>query len=211
MQQQAADRGVLEDCSDGRDDEAFKQAVTLLLYFALLRGFSKCMAALFALNFMIRVRVELTRAIHQIYMDPISRSYYVLNQLDHSLDSVDQRITADVDIALQYMTEAFFGGLFKAETGFLFNFSGTVCAVILGCYGRWYLPPPDNEAAGAVPCLIAFSFILVFFPLNALFAGRVARVQMQQQALEGKFRGAHARVCQNSENIRFYGGEATEL
>ena len=34
---------------------------------------------------------------------------------------------------------------------------------------------------------------------------------MRQQALEGKFRVAHARVCQNSENIRFYGGEETEL
>ena len=83
--------------------------------------------------------------------------------------------TAQVDIALQYMTEAFFGGLFKAETGVLFNFAGTVGAVILGVFGQWYMPPPDNEAAGTAVCLIAFSSILIFFPLNALFAGWVAR------------------------------------
>ena len=59
--------------------------------------------------------------------------------------------------------------------------------------------------------LLAFSFLFVAFPINAFFAGRVARVQMKQQELEGELRVYHSRVGLNAESINFYGGEATEL
>ena len=134
-----------------------------------------------------------------------------MNQLDHSLDNVDQRVTADVDIALQYMTEAWFGGIFKAETGFMFNFFGILCAVYLGLVGQWWNEPPNDRRAGVNAALVPLSFIIVALPINAALANRVARVQMRQQEFEGEFREAHARVCLNSENIRFYGGESTEL
>ena len=86
MQQQAADKGVQDDCSDGRDDEAFKQAIVYLLYFSVARGVSKCFAALLALNFLIRVRVELTQAVHNIYMDVCTAS--------HSASSFDAEVCA---------------------------------------------------------------------------------------------------------------------
>ena len=37
---------------------------------------------------------------------------------------------------LQFMVEGWFGGLFKAETGFLYNFAGTAFAVRLRTWER---------------------------------------------------------------------------
>ena len=56
--------------------------------------------------FQVRCRRAFLNAVHGLYMDPHSRSYYVMNQLDTSLDNVDQRLTADVDLALQFMVTA---------------------------------------------------------------------------------------------------------
>jgi hypothetical protein len=75
MQQKAADLAVRRDCSDARTQEGFNQAMKLLAIYIVARSVCKAIAALFALNFMVRCRVELLRAVHKIYMDPVSRSY----------------------------------------------------------------------------------------------------------------------------------------
>ena len=76
---------------------------------------------------MIRSRRKLVEIIQFMYMQARAKLYFVLNNLDKRVDNVDQRITNDVNMALQYIFEFFFGGILRPQGGFLYNLAYFIC------------------------------------------------------------------------------------
>lgn len=139
----------------------------------------------------ISFRTRLTRYVHDLYLSP-SSNYYRLLHLDNRIDGADQYIATDVARFCDSLS-ALYSNLAKPVIDLvLFN-------IQLGrSIGKW-------GSLGLAASYVATAWILR--RVTPAF-GKLAAVEAR---LEGEFRGAHARVIVNAEEIAFYQGQTTEL
>merc|ERR1719491_2849856 len=95
-------------------------------------------------------------------MNKYGRLYYVCSNLDSRLDLVDQRITNDVDLLMQFVFEFFLGGIIKVKSGMLFQ-----AIVFFGNCGLIYVDTErQKKGSGYIPPLISSGlFALAFVPI----------------------------------------------
>jgi len=139
----------------------------------------------------ISFRTRLTRYVHDLYLSS-NANYYRILHLDNRIDSADQYIATDVARFCDSLA-ALYSNLAKPVIDLiLFN-------IQLGrSIGKW-------GSLGLAASYVATAWILR--RVTPAF-GKLAAVEAR---LEGEFRGAHARVIVNAEEIAFYQGQPTEL
>ena len=180
----------------GVDTRTLLNGLGMLCLYMLLKGFVKASAHFCSMQVMIRGRRTFTETVHEKYMDPNSRNYYVFAQLDTTFDNVDQRFTNDIDQMFQFGVEFFFGGVLKPETGFLYNSISGVTAMVRIAFRMGFEVP-----------LYSFTFWLVLLVPTILLSNFSSKLQRGHQELEASFRVRHSRVKLDAESINFYGGE----
>jgi ABC-type uncharacterized transport system fused permease/ATPase subunit len=131
---------------------------------------------------------------------------------DQRLESVDQRVTVDIENFCQNLSELY-SSIFKplldvvVFTMKLTEATGWLGpAILYGYFGvsGWAKQVQSKQ--------VFFNFLtfLFFFGQVVLRVARYGALVKQQSKLEGAFRTAHQRLIQNSEEIAFYGGAERE-
>ena len=58
---------------------------------------------------MTLIRKNLALQLHTLYLKPNIRNYYIMNNLDPTLENPDQRLTNDLDLVTQFMSRKHHG------------------------------------------------------------------------------------------------------
>lgn len=136
-------------------------------------------------------RTALTRKVQQSYLDDRTRAFYQLSNLDDRVRNADQLITVDIAKFSSSLAEMW----------------GNVAKPILDvCLYSYQLSHTvGGEALVAMTFLVNRSAVLLR-KLTPPFGAYAA----EEQALEGDFRFAHARIIENAEEIALLRGEFSE-
>jgi len=141
-------------------------------------------------KFALAVREELTKHVHSKYLKNLL-FYRATNLGTNRIEDIDQRVTQDLKMFCQKITELY-GNLLKPSLE----------VIIL---------------SQALARMMGVKQLIGFF-LYFLFAGQWLRLLMppfakmtaEQQQLEGVFRSHHSRIINHSEEIAFYKGSERE-
>ena len=131
---------------------------------------------------LVQLRQGLTRSLHEHYFTDLR--YYGISSGSLSLDTVDQRLTSDVQRLCVEVTEL--ADKLILWPGLIAYYS-VQCAQISGVYGL---------------AVIYFAFLIAVV-VNAALGGMLVRVTVEQERREGDLRFWHASVRSNAEEIAF--------
>jgi ABC-type uncharacterized transport system fused permease/ATPase subunit len=167
--------------------------------YILLLAVMKPTANWFIVEFIVKARVVMSEHWMKLYMDPLGRTYYIMNNLDKRIDSADGRLTNDIDLMLQFSTEFVLGGVIGPESGALVYTFQFLTAMSVGTY-----------FVGWKAFVVDIIVFLVFLAPTRWVGNAVEEGLHDIQGFEAKFRQSHNSVAGNSEATAFYGGEKTE-
>ncbi|CAE7460506.1 ABCD3 [Symbiodinium natans] len=185
---------------------SYSRMMPVILCWGPAMGVAKAIANYFTVLLMLEWRSRLFQHLQRMYLRSSDRIYYVLSNLDGRVESADQRITNDVDLAMQFGFEFFLGGIMKPDSGVLFK----MCIFFVSCWIVWMDVERTLPGMGGAAPSVASILFLATFLLVEWFGRRCAEAQRELQLCESSFRAAHARCRSFAEGISFYGGEATE-
>eukprot|EP00928_Gymnodinium_smaydae_P076483 TRINITY_DN5950_c1_g2_i1.p1 TRINITY_DN5950_c1_g2~~TRINITY_DN5950_c1_g2_i1.p1 ORF type:complete len:1554 (+),score=286.16 TRINITY_DN5950_c1_g2_i1:344-4663(+) len=197
---------AIGDSSNAKNVAAMWRAILYLFVYGSIKASLKAGANYFSMRAMISSRQTFVGVVQRIYMHPKSKSYYILNQLDTTMDNVDQRLTTDIDLLMQFLYEFVTGGIMKVESGVAFNLF-SACTV---SYFVYFDAERHMPGAGWKAPALAVVFWAVTVPVTLWLAARISSKQAKLQSAEANLRVLHSRIAMNSESISFYGGETSE-
>ncbi len=176
------------------DDPKLDDWIVLLYILSGLLFFAGGLACYSGQMCSLMVRAGTTAEFHRRYFKP--KVAYVCNNLDPTLDTMDQRIVQDQAFLIDAMQMSLFGGqLFPGLAG------GTFQLMVMlgyGIYLSWFAT------------LTVIMTILVGGGGMIMGGALMARTLVPVMRMEGKFRFAHGRIREYAESIVFYKGEDTE-
>ncbi|ODV89821.1 hypothetical protein CANCADRAFT_58652 [Tortispora caseinolytica NRRL Y-17796] len=172
------------------DGRSFVKAVVMWLALGVPASYCNSMIKFLEAKLAIAFRTNLTRYIHDLYVNSHA-PYYKLPNLDGTLTDADQYITADV-------------------TKF--------CNAAASLYSTIGKPLMDliifNYQLANSLGPVALGVLLSNYCATAVFLRRMSppfgKLKAQEAKLEGEFRAAHTRVITNAEEIAFYEGASLE-
>lgn len=182
--------GVLvRDLVDGQG-KAFLLGILRWLSVGALASYTNAMIKFLQSKISIAFRTRLTRYIHDLYLNA-NLNYYKLHNLDGGIEGADQFITQDLTLFCQ-AAASLYSSLGKPLVDiFVFNY-------------QLY------RSLGP----LALSGLLANYFATATLLRRLSPPFGKLKAVEGKkegeFRGLHARLIANAEEVAFYGGADVE-
>jgi len=191
------------------DPEAVRWAWTIIgivCVFGLVKAIVKGFANFFSMRAMVAARQTMVSYFQNLYMEPKTRNYYILNKLDSSIDSVDQRLTLDTDMLCQYAFEFIPGGILKVESGIFYNLMAAFGVAIYFVASA----KEGEKSEGCIAPAAAFTYWALTLPITFFLCRRISSKQAEVQKAEGGLSAAHNRIAMNSESVAFYGGESSE-
>lgn len=180
-------------------DKTIYTMIPIMLAYNMLKGALKCGQNYQAGCLLAMLRRNMTRKLQTVYMNSKVQLFYVLNDLDKSIDNCDGRISDDVPKYYANIIEFFFGGIIRVQGG--------VMPLFFGLFGMLMVMA---EQHGIKLTLVLVGICICMFVPTVLAAQRVTAVQERQQVLEADLRLAHVKIKMCAEPIKFYGGEWTE-
>ncbi len=184
--------GQLNVASLNKDGPSYDDAVRNLIYIIVGTMATQGLSTYCMKRIGLMKRIHLGRALHASYF--ARKKYYILNAFhSDSCDSVDSRLTSDIEI----MTSEFFSilqVLIYCAVGFM--------------YGMTFIQEVELSLIG-VGCLVLLS-VLVSVVLKFISARVSSRVSDLKRD-DGLFSFQQTRIKKNCESIAFYSGQSLEL
>ncbi|ETN46548.1 uncharacterized protein HMPREF1541_00733 [Cyphellophora europaea CBS 101466] len=170
--------------------KAFMLGILRWLSIGALASYTNAMIKFLQSKISIAFRTRLTRYIHDLYLNG-DLNYYKLHNLDGGIEGADQYITQDLTLFCQ-AAASLYSSLGKPMVDiFVFNY-------------QLY------RSLGP----LALSGLLANYFATATLLRRLSPPFGKLKAVEGKkegdFRGLHARLIANAEEVAFYGGADVE-
>ncbi|CAB3405584.1 unnamed protein product [Caenorhabditis bovis] len=137
----------------------------------------------------LRFRENLTRHLYNKYLTGFT--FYQISNLDNRIQNVDQLLTQDV--------EKFCEGIVDLYS----NLSKPILDVFL------YVYKLGNSLGWGSPGLL-FSYLLASMVVLTKLRKPIAKLTVEEQALEGEYRYVNSRLIMNSEEVAFYQGNNPE-
>jgi ABC-type uncharacterized transport system fused permease/ATPase subunit len=118
-------------------------------------------------------------------------TFYVLRELDARITDPEQRIANDVEEMCKTTTDMFTQAM----------------QPVLDLLAYGYVLSTLVDTKGMV---IVFGYNLIGVTFVRAFMPNYKQIAQETNALEGKLKFVHSRICQHSESIAFFGGDAFE-
>ena len=166
--------------------------IVLGMMFAAVSCYCGLMVALY-------MRAAIQEHVHKLYFK--KKVAYVVNQLDPSIDTVDQRIAQDLELLTSRLQSALFGSPenpTQSRPGVICGILEMMVLFIYGFYLNWFL------ATFVISVLLGGTIMFAF--QNST----VGKTTLPVQNAEGLLRYWHLRIRDYAESICFYKGETTE-
>lgn len=170
--------------------KSFMLGILRWLAVGTLASYTNAMIKFLQSKISIAFRTRLTRYIHDLYLHP-NLNYYKLSNLDGGIEGADQFITQDLTLFC------------TAAAGLYSSIGKPLVDVFVFNYQLYRSLGP-----------LALSGLLANYFATATLLRRLSPPFGKLKAVEGKkegdFRGLHARLIANAEEVAFYGGADIE-
>jgi ATP-binding cassette, subfamily D (ALD), peroxisomal long-chain fatty acid import protein len=183
------DGAIVRDLVNGQG-KAFLLGILRWLSVGALASYTNAMIKYLQSKISIAFRTRLTRYIHDLYLNG-NLNYFKLHNLDGGIEGADQFITQDLTLFCQ------------AAAGLYSSLGKPLVDIFVFNYQLYRSLGP-----------LALSALLANYFATATLLRRMSPPFGKLKAVEGKkegeFRGLHARLIANAEEVAFYGGSDVE-
>lgn len=187
---------IATDCGIYPIAKTFLPTIMAAFFMGLMTGPTTYINTWLATRLSLYMRQAITEKMHDVYFRP--KVPYVLSVESKDIDTIDQRLTEDVDTLSAVADAALFGGRHPQYPGII---PGTMTAFVYLAYTFTL----SALLTGIILGTICVCLIIVFL----LVPGVARKVEGVAEA-EGLFRTGHSRVREYTESIAFFGGEDNE-